>query len=334
MPESILEWGIALILTLQGWGDWLILPMNIFTFTGYIEFYLLLMHALYWCYNNRLGFRIAIILMLSAGLNAILKAALHDPRPYWIDPQVRLLGGAETSFGIPSGHAQNAVVLWGLVAAHFKKRWGWVIAAALIFFIGFSRMFLGVHFPTDVFFGWALGIMILFLVLYVEGPVVAWIKGRPKIQQLSIAFALSVALIVTGALIIANVAGQAPDQWAQNAIAVAPDKPITPLSLKDLIVSSAAFFGLVGGVILLESRGGFNTQGPGIQLLGRYVVGVIGIIILWRGLGALFSLLAHDETLFGYVLDYIRYSLIGAWVSGFGPLVFMRVGLAKARQVT
>ena len=43
MPESVLEWGIAFILTLQGLGDWLIGPMNIFTFTGNAEFYLLIL---------------------------------------------------------------------------------------------------------------------------------------------------------------------------------------------------------------------------------------------------------------------------------------------------
>ena len=41
MPDNVLEWGIGLILVLQELGDWLIGPMNVFTFTGNIEFYLL-----------------------------------------------------------------------------------------------------------------------------------------------------------------------------------------------------------------------------------------------------------------------------------------------------
>ena len=67
MPNSILEWGIALILSLQGLGDWLVTPMNFFTFTGTPEFYLLIMPVIYWCWDSRLGLRVGIIFLLSTG---------------------------------------------------------------------------------------------------------------------------------------------------------------------------------------------------------------------------------------------------------------------------
>jgi hypothetical protein len=63
------------------------------------------------------------------------------------------------------------------------------------------------------------------------------------------------------------------------------------------------------------------------------VLGVVGVLLLWRGLGALFDLLAIDESLLDHLLRYIRYGLIGVWVSAGGPFLFIRLGLAKKREV-
>ena len=57
----------------------------------------------------------------------------------------------------------------------------------------------------------------------------------------------------------------------------------------------------------------------------RYVVGLIGVLILWRGL-ALF--LPDNADLISYVLRYVRYTLVGFWVSGGAPWLFFRFKLA------
>jgi membrane-associated phospholipid phosphatase len=114
--------------------------MGFFTFLGQEDFFFLVMPALLWCVDSQLGLRVGVYLALSAGMNSLFKFAFHAPRPYWVDGGVRLLGGAESSFGMPSGHAQNAVVVWGMLAAHLRRKWGWVVAGLLIFFIGVSRI--------------------------------------------------------------------------------------------------------------------------------------------------------------------------------------------------
>ncbi|NJN44599.1 MAG: phosphatase PAP2 family protein [Anaerolineae bacterium] len=121
MSESVLDWGIQFILTLQNLGDWLVEPMNFFTFLGNEDFYLLLFPFLYWCVEASIGIRMGVYLVLSIGINELFKASFHDPRPYWYDAQVRLLTGPEFSFGVPSGHAQNGVVIWSGLAAHFER---------------------------------------------------------------------------------------------------------------------------------------------------------------------------------------------------------------------
>jgi len=71
----------------------------------------------------------------------------------------------ETSYSFPSGHALGSVVLYGfysfLIAQRFPKQKGWIygIAALLIISIGFSRLYLGVHWPTDVLAGYGIGFL-------------------------------------------------------------------------------------------------------------------------------------------------------------------------------
>jgi hypothetical protein len=286
----------------------------------------------YWCWDSRLGIRLGVGLLLSVSLNSTLKMILHDPRPYWFDPRVRLLTAPEISFGLPSGHSQHTAVIWGTIGAYLRRGWGWGLAVAMIFFVGLSRMQLGVHFPTDVFAGWTIGVLLVILFARLENSVSTWMKGQSEIAQIAIVFVLSLALAGTSALVsgVVSATWQLPGEWVRNAVAQAPDHPPAPFALDDLIVSASAFFGLTAGAIWLNRRQGVSARGPWYTRLGRYAVGVVGVFVLRYALGALFDLIAADGTLAGYVLRYVRYALIGAWISALAPLTFIRLGLAKS----
>ena len=171
--ESLIQPGITIILWLQSLGEWLVSPMKMITFLGNEEFYLFIAPAIYWCLDAKLGFRLGISLMLSGIINSGFKLAFRGPRPYWVETKVQAFS-AETSFGVPSGHSQNSAVVWGLVAKRVNKTWGWVTAIVLIGLIGFSRMYLGVHFPHDVLLGWLIGGIILWLIIKFEGQFTSW----------------------------------------------------------------------------------------------------------------------------------------------------------------
>jgi len=333
MPESILNWGIQLILSLQSLSDWLVGPMEAFTFLGNEDFFLLLFPFLYWCIDSRLGIRIGVYLVISLGLNTLLKAAWHAPRPYWFDPRVKLLTGAESSFGIPSGHAQNSVVIWSGIAAQSRRGWGWTVAVVLAFLIGFSRIYLGVHFPTDVLTGWVLGVVVLALAIWLEKPVMDWIRKFGAWEKVSIFFALSLGFILLNVLIIQSVNGSftVPAAWVETAGLVA-EEPIAPLSPSGMITTMAAAFGFISGVVWLETRGGFDARGTWWVRAGRLLVGLAGVLGLRYGLDAVFDLIAVDESLLGYILRYIRYGTIGFWMAALAPLVFIRLKLAHARS--
>jgi membrane-associated phospholipid phosphatase len=107
---------------------------------------------------------IAAIFALNCVGGAILSTGLKlffsKPRPQlW--PQLI----TETTYSFPSGHALGSMVLYGfssyLLAQQFprQRRWIYGFATLLIGGIGFSRLYLGVHWPTDVIAGYSVGFL-------------------------------------------------------------------------------------------------------------------------------------------------------------------------------
>jgi membrane-associated phospholipid phosphatase len=317
--------GIALILAIQNIGGWLEAPLRFFTFLGTENFYLLILPILYWCVDANLGMRVGVILLLGSGINDIFKLALHSPRPYWVSAQVKALS-AEPSFGAPSGHAQSAVGVWGMLASFVGKTWFWVVAIVVAFLIGFSRMYLGVHFWGDVWLGWLIGALILFLVLRLWDSVGNWVAKKSLAVQATLAFVVSLTMILLGAFFVYGLRDYSlPPEWMTNA-ARASDVLPAPVSMKSIITSAATLFGLALGAAWMRQMGGFQASGPVERRALRYIVGLVGVAILWYGLGEIFP---SDEALVPYILRFIRYVLVGLWVSGGAPWLFLRFKLAE-----
>ena len=109
-----------------------------------------------------------ILASLAAGFlvgNVILKNLVARDRPCWLDPAIPLLVRIPRDYSFPSGHSlasfEGAVCIF-----LFNRKWG-VPALMLAVLIAFSRLYLFVHFPTDVLFGAMLGTVIAW-----------WVVGR------------------------------------------------------------------------------------------------------------------------------------------------------------
>jgi undecaprenyl-diphosphatase len=93
-------------------------------------------------------------------LNTSLKLFYHRPRPSIVESLTDV-----HSASFPSGHAMSSMVVYGSVAylvgrlepGKHLKRTTWLIAAIVILAIGTSRMYLGVHYPSDVIAGFIAG---------------------------------------------------------------------------------------------------------------------------------------------------------------------------------
>jgi hypothetical protein len=192
-----------------------------------------------------IGLRVGIILLLCTSVNDTLKLAFHGPRPYWYSANV-IAYARETSFGVPSGHAQIAIGVWGMLAIHSRKWWGWLIAVTIILMIGISRLYLGVHFPHDVILGWLIGALLLWLLLRLWEPVACRLKKMSVLQQILISFFCSLVLILFSLISLISffwlkfTNWQPPNAWAEYAK--------DAISLSTSFTTAGTLFGLLSGV--------------------------------------------------------------------------------------
>lgn len=315
--------GIDWVVTVQSLGSWLETPMHLLSYLGSEDFFFLVLPLVYWSIDSRVGLQIALVLSTSSILNSIFKLGYADPRPYWVSEQVRALA-AESSFGTPSGHAQYAVAIWGLMANGVRRRWAWIAALILVLLIGMSRIYLGVHFVHDVLAGLLIGAVIFGLFIGLWGPVSDWLSGRTLVHQILLAFIVSLVAVLVGAWMVARLDGYAlPQEWIENALRAGAEPD--PITLEGILTPAGSFFGLAAGAAWIASGGGYQTSGPVEKRALRYVVGLIGILVLWMGLGEIFP---REQNLFSYILRYIRYALVGFWVTGVAPWLFFHFKLA------
>lgn len=115
--------------------------------------------------NRRLGLMLLLGLLASLIIgNIILKPLIMRPRPCWLDPSVSLLVKQPWDYSFPSGHTYasvlSAVLIW-----KENRTWG-IVAAVAAAIMAFSRMYLFVHFPSDVLAGVVIGLAIGFGTCY------------------------------------------------------------------------------------------------------------------------------------------------------------------------
>lgn len=309
----------------QSLGEWLYIPMRFFSFLGDEEFYLFIMPAIFWCFDSRLGFRLGMLLMFSNGINGSIKILFHSPRPFWVSDQV-VAYVQETSFGVPSGHSQHAVVMWGYLASLVKKAWiRWLLILVFVF-VGLSRIYLGAHFILDVLVGWFIGGILLFSFIYLEKKFSNQISLWKDNKKICAAFLVSFILIILAVLIVQiNSNWQFSPLYQENINRVFEGEAINPLALDGVITASAAWLGIVIGVILISRTIPLGRiTSTNVKKLVRFIIGLIGVMILWAGLSSIFP---DDIPFISESLRFVRYFLVGFWIAGGAPYLFKRLNL-------
>lgn len=277
-------------------------------------FFLLLLPVLYWCFDRRRGAQLGLLLLFSILVNDVFKLALASPRPFW-SPDI-LRWSEETSFGFPSGHAQNAAVIWTFLALRSQRPKFWLpLALALVLLISFSRIALGVHYPADTFGGALLGFAILAGALKAEPSLTAWWRRASAAQR--IGAGAGVCALLAGIYVLLALRLQAPDGATEYAKVVADVR-----TWKNITLRSAAFLGLVTGLAVAIP---LSAQGSAPQKVLRFVLGAIGIGVFYFGL----KMVGPDIL----PLRFARYFLTTFWVSALAPALFAKLGLGSREKV-
>jgi membrane-associated phospholipid phosphatase len=149
--------------TLPGWGPF----FSIITELGSETFYVALILIGFWTFKKKESIITAYVLLVSYTMNYWLKLSIANDRP----PENYRYNGIEASnYSTPSGHSQNSATLFGWFTAKIKTWWMLLISVVLVFLIGISRIYLGVHYLEDVLLGWAIGILTVVFLVIAEKP--------------------------------------------------------------------------------------------------------------------------------------------------------------------
>lgn len=115
----------------------------------------------------------AILMFISLALgyligDLLIKNLIQRPRPFMVNPALKLLISPPVSYSFPSGHTVSSFASAVVLARRASKRFYGLFWLLIAFVMGISRVYLSVHYPTDVFAGMILGSLVACFVLWLE----------------------------------------------------------------------------------------------------------------------------------------------------------------------
>ncbi len=170
MLESITNFDFSILYFIQeNWRtDWLDLICAFLSWAFELGVPWLVLGAVLFCFKKTraAGAILVCAVVLTFFFNELaIKNAINRERPCTIDPTIELIVKKPTSYSFPSGHTASCFAAAGTLLFTYKR-----LGIPLIIFsafMGFSRMYLFVHFPTDVLAGAALGLLLAWVTVLI-----------------------------------------------------------------------------------------------------------------------------------------------------------------------
>ena len=178
-----MEWEVRLIEWIQKTlGSLNSTVGTVLSFIGGEVGLLLVLLIILFCWKKETGKRLALIITMVNTWLPMLKAVVLRPRPYMQYPD-RVQGVADfgnhasmedvaaQGYSFPSAHSASAAALFATLAMEVRKKWMRIVAIVIPFLVGVSRAISGMHYPTDILAGWALGLACAGICLVLEKKV-------------------------------------------------------------------------------------------------------------------------------------------------------------------
>lgn len=269
---------------------------------GSESIHLPLIAFLFWCFDKRSAIRIGINYFLIMYVTQILKITFCVPRP-WLRFEglttATNYAGEVSGFSFPSGHTTGAVSVYGTMITMTENRLFQGALAILILLIGFSRLYLGVHTPTDVLTGLLIGVILV----AIANLAARSLAGNPALKTQIIAFGF--AMILFGIL--------------YSTLKSYPEGTELKLKIDTMKTLGAAFGGLTG--YLSEER--FVRFERPRHWVARILVFVVGMASTF---GLRVALKTPLVALFGGFADgFIRYAILTFWIAAAYPALFTAI---------
>jgi len=255
--------------------------------------------VIFWCINKRMAYVMGVAFFLSSLVVQGMKICFRIDRPWVADPTfepVRSAVRQATGYAFPSGHTQNAAALLGALAAQLKLVSIKAILVSLAVLVAFSRMYLGVHFLSDV----VVSLVITFLLVWFAVKFVAHDDSVNKKRELLLSL-----LIVLCAVVVIVI-----------ALVLYFGGTVEPRQLSDSTRAAGAAIGFAIGMYVERVYIRFSVKAKNIfWQVGKFVLGVAGTLAIQEGVRLLGT---------GLAMDAVRYFLMVTWITLFFPLIIKR----------
>ncbi len=150
----------------------------------------------FWCVDKNRGYYTLAVGFFGTIITQVMKLMCRIPRPWVQDPAFTVVGDAKEAAGgysFPSGHSQSAIGTFGAIASGMKKRWLQIIFVVICVLVPISRMYLGVHFLSDVLVGSGVSLALICVLRFVrDGKYIPHVLGA--LAAASVGFVLYVEL--------------------------------------------------------------------------------------------------------------------------------------------
>lgn len=263
------------------------------SFFGEETFVIAIVLLVFWNINKQKGFALYMNVLTSVLIMGILKAVVRAPRPFVVlDDIAGKRMGTATGYSFPSGHTTTAASFYTSLALLLKKRICSIIAAIMIVLVGVSRLYLGVHWPNDVFAGLLIGVSISFL-LY------RWSLQLFEDRVRLVRFSIRYGFIATLASLILSV--------------LLNMELVDPVAFNDLMKTLALAGAGLLGFGFEEQIVRYRVEASLTKKILRYLLGM-GVVIAIIASKALFPPSIYA------ISSFIRYSLVGVWATVLFPI--------------